>query len=319
MKKYKLYKKVQPVYVNGEELLRYIILPLIIITYISYPILYFFGITATIVYNVSIAVTVVYFKRKMDRLLNILQINFQIAHLQSIVVRCSMFVMILTVLVITDFGFYILVLYQKNNQFNLVHFYCWLLLLFGLPLVYYTIRSARYHYIKNQQDQDYTTILLHVNYELDNFVSIENIQFVNSLNRKSSNIRINKNIRVYSQKEFVTKKSKTRNHYINSNGVREVVHIPSSSNLFLLSWFSLTEDKYYDIEMPFSLEKRIKMNRKPATNNLSVVRGRELKMLQLKIYKNGGMKLFTKDEVLIDCSENKYSESDEECKNVKFK
>jgi hypothetical protein len=319
MKKYKLYREVQPVDLHIEELLRYIILPLIITSYVAYPVLYFYGVEAAIVFNFLIALTTVSSSGKISRLLTILNFKFQTTDLKSVVFRFNFFLLIVTTLIIADFGFYLLVVYQKENEFNIVQFYCWLLLLFGLPTVYYTIRWARYYFIKRQQDQDYTAMLLNVKYDMDNFISIENIQFVNSLNGKSSNITINNNVRVYSQKEFLTKKSKTRNHYVNNEGIREMVHIPSAANLLLLSWFSLTEEKSYNLEIPIPFEKFKKGQGKPTADNLKVVRGKELKILQLEIFKNGRIKLTSKNELLIECLNSNESESGENFKKIYFK
>lgn len=309
--RYKLYKKVKPVYCNFEELLTNIILPLVIASYASYPILYFLGTASAIIYNVILALSANYFHRGLKHYFQFLNDDLKMS--VGFSGFCS-FLIILIVLIISDFGFYLLVLYQKNNEFNIFYFYSWLSLLFGFPLLYYALKLGQYHYVKKHQDQDFVNVVLAVNHDLDLFLDLNNIQFINTANRKSSDIKITNNIRSYSQKEFVTLKTKTRKYYANKEGFRELVQIPINSNTVLLSWFSYVEDKYYAVEIAFPFQKFIKQNDEYQSNKFKICRGRETAPLYLHLYPNGGFKFFYRDIILIDSPENNEIQINEEDK-----
>ncbi|MDR7212086.1 hypothetical protein [Flavobacterium piscis] len=316
MKTYKRYKKVEPVCFNFEALLSYIILPLGIASYISYPILYFLGTKATVIFNIILAFVATYFYKGLKRFITILNNNMDDLRFSSVLFRFVSFLIILVVLLIANFGFYLLVVYQKNNEFNIFHFYSWLLILFGLPLLYYIQRLSYYYYVKSSQEIDFVNVILTIDFDLKLFVSIDNIQFVNTLNRKSSDIKIKNNIKYYSQKEFLALKTKNREYY-DKKGFRELVQIPLNANLLLLSWFSFAEGKYYTVEIPFLFEKLSVEEEKYLVNNLKV-RVKQTKTLQLHFYPNGGIKLFNRDKILIDCPDNKESSISEEYKKLNF-
>jgi hypothetical protein len=314
--KYKLYKKVEPLYLNFEKLLGNIILPLVIASYISYPVLYFFDIKIAILFNVFIALIANHFHKGLKNYLPVLQIN-NLKFGLNFSWFCY-FIIILIVLLITNFGFYLLVLYQKNNEFNSYHFYFWFLILFGFPLLYYIIKSFQFYYIKKNHELDFADIVLAINHDSDFFLSIHNIQFLNTLNRKSSDIKITNNIRWYSQKEFISKKTKSRQYYANKEGFRELVQIPFNSNMLLLSWFSYVENKYYSIKIPFPFTKIIADQENSSADSFTAFRVKQILPLYLHFYLNGGIKFFYKDEIIIDYPFNNESEISEEDKKRFF-
>lgn len=316
MKKYKLYKKVKPVYFNFEELLANIILPLVIVSYAAYPILYFFGTKSAIIFNVLLALIANYFHKGLKKYFQILSNNY--LGLSVNFFRFCSLVIIFIILLIVDFGFYLLVVYQKNNEFNIFHFYSWLLLLFGLPLLYYILKIGQYYYVKKHQEFEFLNILLAVNHDLDLFLAINNIQFINTVSKKSSDIKITNNIRSYTQKEFMATKTKTRNYYANKEGFREQVQIPFNTNSLLLSWFSYVENKYYSIQISFPFDKFIIQQKKHSTDRFKICSIREREPLYLHFYLNGGIKFFYKDEIIIDCPFNNESRISEEDKKRFF-
>ena len=316
MKKYKLYKRVKPVNCNFEQLLANIVLPLVIASYISYPILYFLGTESAILFNAFLAIIANYLHKDLKKHLPLFN-NSEPVFKPGLSRICS-FLILFGILLIADFGFYLLVLYQKKNEFKIFHFYSWLVILFGMPLVYYILKFGHYYFIKKYQDFEFVNIVLAVNHDLDHLLSIHNIQFVNTVNRKSSDIKITSNIRSYSQKEFMTIKTKSRHYYVNKEGYREMVHIPFNANTVFLSWFYYVENKYYEIEIPFPFEKFIEEQEKCSIDKFKVFRGWETKPLYLHFYLNGGVKFFYKDVILIDSPENKEIMISEEDKNIKF-
>jgi hypothetical protein len=316
MKGYKLYKKVKPVYCDFEELLANIILPLAIASYVSYPILYFLGAKSTILFNVFLAVSANYFHKDLKKYFPSFKDNASVFRFVTTCIYPSLIIFI--VLAIADFGFYLLVLYQKNNEFNLFYFYFWLIILFGMPLFYYILKVGQYYFTKKYQDLEFVNIVLAVNHDTDHFLAIHNIQFVNSVNKKSSDIKITNNIGLYSQKEFMTMKTKSRHYYLSKEGFREMVQIPVNANLVLLSWFCYVGKKYYEVEIPFPFEKFIEEQEKCSINKFKELRGRETKPLYLHLYLNGGVKFFYNDVILIDCPENKEQQISEEHKKMKF-
>ncbi|MCI9845703.1 hypothetical protein [Flavobacterium pectinovorum] len=167
MKKYKLYKKVKPVYCNLEQLLANIVLPLVIASYISYPILYFFSTKSAIIFNFFLAFIAILFHKSLKKYLFVLNNND--LGFRTIFYSFASFLIVFIVLSITDFGFYLLVVYQKENQFNVSHFYLWIIILFGLPLLYYILKLGQYYFVKKYQDYDFINIVLAVNHDLDLF------------------------------------------------------------------------------------------------------------------------------------------------------
>lgn len=303
MKGYKLYKKVNPVYCNLEELLANIILPLVIASYISYPILYFLGTKSTILFNVFLAVSANYFHKNLKKYFPSFKDNKSV--FRPVLIWFCYFLIIFIVLAIADFGFYLLVLYQKNNEFNRLHFYSWLIILFGIPLFYYILKFGQYYFIKKHQDLEFLNIVLAVNHDADHILEINNIQFVNSVNRKSSDIKITNNIRLYSQKEFMARRTKSRHYYLTKEGFKQLVQIPFNANMVLLSWFCYEGNKCYEAEISFPFEKFIEEQQKCVTDKFKLYRDSETKPLHLHLYLNGGVKFFYNDVILADCPEDK--------------
>jgi hypothetical protein len=316
MKRYKLYKNVKPFHCNFEALLANIVLPLVIASYISYPVLYFLGTKSAIIFNIFLALGINYFHKGLKHYLPVFTNNVPVFRINFSWLFSSLVIFI--VLFIVDFGFYLLVLYQKKNEFNIFHFYSWLVILFGLPLLYYLLKLCQYYFVKKYQDIEFINIILTINHDLDLFLAIKNIQFVNTANRKSSDIKITNNIRSYSQKGFMAMKTKSRHYYVNKEGFREMVQIPFNANTVLLSWFSYVENKYYAVETPFPFEKFIKEQKKKSMDTFKVFRGREIKLLYLHLYLHGGFKFFCNDIILIDSPENKDCQITEEDKRMKF-
>lgn len=303
MKGYKLYKKVKPVYCNLEELLANIILPLVIASYTSYPILYFLGTKSTILFNVFLAASANHFHKNLKKYFPSFKDNTSVFRFITTYIYPSLIIFI--VLIIADFGFYLLVLYQKNNEFNLFYFYSWLILLIGVPLFYYSIKVGQYYFLKKHQDLEFVNIMLAVNHDTDHFLAIHNIQFLNSVNKKSSDIKITNNIGLYSQKEFMTMKTKSRHYYLSKERFRELVQIPVNANTVLLSWFCYIEKKCYEVEIPFPFEKFIGEQKEFLTDKFKIFRGSETKPLYLHIYLNGGVKFFYNDVILVDYPKKK--------------
>lgn len=312
-----MYKKAEPVSVNFEELLSSIVLPLVVASYVAYPVIYFFGTTATVFFNSILALLAVRFHKGLKKFIPILNLNGEDAGFKSFCYPILSFLLILSILSIADFGFYLLVLYQKKNEFSLFLFCSWLLILFGLPLLYYIFKSGQYYYQKRQQDLEFMNIILAINHDLDLFLAIDNIQFINTVKRNSSDIKIKNNIRYYSQKEFISAKTKNRQYYASKEGFRELVQIPLNTDTVLISWFSYVEDKYYSIEIPFSFEELITESEKSPTEKLKVFR-KLTRILYLHLYLNGGARFFYKDKILIDSPVNTERLISEEDKKMKF-
>jgi hypothetical protein len=316
MKRYKVYKKVKPVCCNFEDLLANIVLPLVIASYISYPILYFLGTKSVIIFIFFLALSANHFHKGLKKYLPAFNSNNSVFS-AGLSWFCS-FLIIFIIVLIADFGFYLLVLYQKNNEFNIFHFYTWLVVVFGTPILYYILKFGQYNLAKKYQHREFVNIVLAVNHDLDHFLSIDTIQFVNTVSRKSSDIKISNNIRTYSQKEFIAKKTKSRHYYLNKEGFREMVQIPFNANSVVLSWFSYVENKYYEVEVPFPFRKFIEEQEKCLIDKFKVFSGTETKPLYLHLYLNGGVKFFYKDVILIDSPENKEKQINEEDKIMKF-
>ncbi|PJJ08628.1 hypothetical protein CLU83_1914 [Flavobacterium sp. 1] len=327
MKKYKFYKKIEPVYFDSKEFICYLFFPIMLASCISYPILYLLDVKATIIFNVILALVANFFYNGLknatpngsngnngNNSLGVLSIFFEIIY------YFSTFLTVFIVLFITDFGFYLLVVYQKTNQFNPLYFYLWLFTLFGLPVLYFAIKISNYYYIKWRQAVAYVTLILDVKHDLELICCVDNIQFVNTLNRKSSNFKINNYLDYYSPQ---TIEVMDKIYYTNKAVFRELVQIPFDTDMLLITWFSFVEDKCYSAEIPFPFKKLKIEQEKYPESKLRMLRGKETKPLLLHIYLNGGIKLFNKEGVLlIDSANNKevpISKEDKEIKLLRFR
>lgn len=109
-----------------------------------------------------------------------------------------------------------------------------------------------------------------------------------------------------------------RNYYLEKDVFSNTIHMPFDADCLFMSWYSIIEDKYYDIEVPFPFEKLVIEQEKYPTDVSAVLRGKKTKRLNLHIHANGGVRLFNSDMVLINLAENFPSVITDEVRNNKI-
>lgn len=305
MKKYSSYQKTEKVYFSGE--FAFPIVLVAIASLISYVLLYLFGIGIAILFNLVISwlsYGYLYYYGKSN-------IGITFDFLKGVLLFIS-------VLLFVDYGVYVLVVYQKSGVFNLLYFQLWLSILFGVPILYYCFQYLRYFFEARKQALRYFKVSLTVHHDRELLIQIDNIQFVNTTNVTMSDIKLEKAPCFYSQEELKKYDSRNRNHYLEQNYYDGRINMPFDSNFLYMSWYSIIEDKYYDIELPFPYEKLTIEQEKYPTDVSAILRGKKAKKLNLHIYENGGICLFNEDTILIDHSESTPTAITEEKRNEKI-
>lgn len=304
-KNYSSYKKTKEVYFGGD--LAFPIAAALLAALITYGLFYFFGFTAGIIFNVVISWCVYFFMYYFGKSNTGITFDFLLG------VAC-----ISGVLLFVDYGVYALVVYQKTGMFNKLYFQLWLCVLFGIPISYYAFRHGSYYLAEKSMATEYLRVPLKIRHDRELLMYIDNIQFVNASRRTMSDIKLEKPNCFYSESELNKMDSSNRNYYLVESIYNEMIHMPFGADSLLMSWYSVIEDKYYDIELPFPFEKLTIEQEKYPTNVSKVLRGKKTKRLNLHIHANGGIRLFNDDMVLIDLEENIPTVISEEVRNEKI-
>lgn len=310
MKKYSVYQKSESVYFGPE--LAFPIALILIASAITYGLLYFLGIVTAILFNVIISWCAYYFVHSYRSDARI-TFNF----IKGVL-------LILAILLFVDYGVYALVTYQKTGIFKKLYFQMWLIATFGVPVLFYTfyfiIEYSRNYFSGTQMAYYFFKVLLDIDYDRELLTYIDNIQFINTSKKVSSDIKLEKIPCFYSEQELKEMESDSiRNYYLEKSFYSEMTQLPFGTDLLKISWFSIIEDKYYDLELPFPFDKISIENQKYSTNASSILRGKKTKPLTLHIHANGGVRLFNSDTVLINHLESVPSPISAEERNKKIK
>jgi Tfp pilus assembly protein PilF len=307
MKKYSSYQKTAAVYFSGESV--FPIGLILIASAITYGLYYFLGMGIALFFNVLISWCFhfyLYFYGK-----NSVRITFDFL---------KGFVLILTFLLFVDYGVYTLVVYQKTGMYNELYFQLWLSILVGIPTVYNVFKYGRYYFAEWRMAANYLKVSLKIHYDRELLTYIDTVQFANTSKRTMSDIKLEKAPCFYSEEELKKMEDNcTRNYYLEKSVFSDTIHLPFGANKLFMSWYSIVEDKYYDIELPFPFEKMILEREKYPTNVSGILRGKKTKRLNLHIHSNGGIRLFNTDTVLIDHLDSIPTSITEEVRNEKIK
>ena len=228
-------------------------------------------------------------------------------------------VLIFGLLLFIDYGVYTLVVYQKTGIFNRHYFQLWLLVLLSTPTMYYVFQYGRFYFHERKMVVNYLKVSLDIDYDKELLMYIDAIQFVNTSKRTMSDIKLEKAPCFYSEAELKKMEDSRRNYYLEKSAFSDTIHLPFDTNKLFMSWYSIVEDTYYDIELSFPFEKMILERDKYPTNVLGILRRKKTKHLNLHIHANGGIKLFNSDTVLINHFNSIPTSITEEVRNEKIK
>lgn len=305
MKNYSKYKKAKEVYLSPE--FAFPIAVIVMASAITYGCLYFLGITVAILFNVFISFCGNFFFYYYGKSSTHITLEFLI----RVALTTAFFLFI-------DYGVYALVIYQKTDVFNKLYLYIWLTIIVGGPFLYYVFQHSRYYFQEKSMAVTYIKVFLKVHHDRELLSYIDTIQFVNTARCTMSDIKLEKPNCFYSESELNKMDSSDRNYYTGKSVFSEMIHLPFGTDSLFMSWYSIIEDKYYDIEVPFPFEKLVIEQEKYPTNVSAALRGKKTKKLNLHIHENGGIRLFSEDEVLIDLPESIPTVISEEQRNEKI-
>lgn len=286
MKNYSSYQKTKQVYFGGDNPLPALIL---IASVITYGLFYFLGMGIALFFNAFISFCGYFYFYYYGKSNQRITLEF-----------LAGVVLILVLLLSVDYGVYALVVYQKTGFFNTLYFQIWLLILLGTPTVYYLYKYGSFYLNERKMAVNYLKVYLTIDYDRELLTHIDRIQFVNVAKRTMSDIKLEKAPCFYSDEELKKMPDSDQNYYLENSAFSDMIHMPFGANLLFMSWYSIIEDKYYDIELPFPFEKMTLEREKYPTNVPGILRGKKAKSLNLHILSNGGIKLFNSDTVLIN-------------------
>lgn len=291
-KNYRFYEKTDEVYISSE--FAFPIAVLFIASLITYGLLYFFGIFIAVLFNVIISFIGNFYFYYYGKSSTAITVEFLI----RVALVSGVFLFI-------DYGVYALVEYQNTGVFNKLYFYLWLTLILGVPVLYYIFQYSRYYFKETTMAITYLKVPLTVHHDRELLTVIDNILFVNTTNRTMSDIKLEKPLCFYSEDELLKlEDDNSIHHYVEKDVFYSRINMPFEADTLFMTWYSIIEDKYYDIELHFPFEKLVIEQEKYPTNVSTVLRGKKTEMINLHIHTNGGIRLFNNDSVLIDVSES---------------
>lgn len=288
MKHYSSYKKTEEVYFSRELVIPGLLL-LTTAALISYGFLYFFGSAISVLFNVLLSWCLCFYFYYYGKSDNRIGIEFLIGVLLTT-----------GLLLFVDYGIYALVIYQKTGLFNKLYFQLWIAVLTGIPTVYYAFKLGHYYLSEWRMAANYLKTSLRIHHDRELLTHIDAVQFVNTSKFTMSDIKLEKAPCFHSEEELEKMTDKnTRNYCLEKSAFLGTIHLPFDADSLFMSWYSIVEDKYYNIELPFPFKKMIIVQEKYPANVFRILRGKKTKQLNLHILANGGIHLFNSDAVLI--------------------
>lgn len=284
---YHSYKRIDPVYFSGE-----IFFPiglLFVAALISYGLLYIAGLGLALFFNVVIAWCSYFYLHYYGKSSAHITFEFLMG-----------FFTVLALLLFVDYGVYALVTYQKTGFFNGLYFLIWSVILFGSPTVYYIHYFGSNYNARIRLAKTYFKASFGVYHDRELLTYIDSIAFVNSSKKLMSDIKLENNIPFYSDKELAKMEISSKYQNLNQSVFSSLINIPFGTDQFQMSWYSIIEDKYYTLKVPFPSDKLILEEEKYPMDESKTLRGQKSKRMYLHIYQNGGIKLYNEDVILLD-------------------
>ncbi|RUT71581.1 hypothetical protein D0817_05310 [Flavobacterium cupreum] len=291
MKKYTSYKRIDPVYFSGE-----IFFPiglLAVAACITYGLLYFLGIGLALFFNVVIAWIANFFMYYYGKS----SANITFEFLAGVVG-------VLALLLFVDYGVYALVAYQKTGVFQGWYFTVWFSIVFGSPVGYYVYKFSSNYQARIRLAKTYFKASFGVYHDRELLTYIDSIAFVNTSKKLASDIELLNDISFFSEQELEEMEPTAKYYHLQQSAFSCLIHIPFGADRFEMSWYSIIEDQYYTLNIPFPYAELLLEQEKYPLDEPEVLRGKKSKRIQLHLYPNGGLKLYTEDLVLLDFPES---------------
>lgn len=305
-KKYTSFKRIDPVYFSGE-----IFFPiglLFVAACITYGLLYIFGLGLAIIFNVAIAWIANFFMYYYGK--STANITFEFL---------AGVVGVLALLLFVDYGVYALVAYQKAGVFQGWYFAIWFSILFGSPIGYYIYKFNSNYNARIRLAKTYFKASFGVYHDRELLTYIDSIAFINASKNLVSDIEVLNDVSFYADKELDEMEPTAKYYHLQQSAFSRLIYIPFDSDRFEMSWYSIVEDQYYTLNVPFPYAELLLEQEKYPLDEPEVLRGKKSKRIQLHLYQNGGLKLYTEDLVLLDFPESTPTQISPQQKEDKIK
>ncbi len=289
LKNYTHYRKAEEPYFNLSELLFFPVTPLAVVAVVSYILLFFLGLFPTIVVNVIAAIvanTIYLGLRNFSP-------NGGTRRKTDFVETLPTFFIILGLEFIINVGVYIVVTYQKTGVFYGWFFYGWLFVVLGIPILYFLTRHLAYLHLLGFQNRCFKSLYLSVAYDAELQVYIEKIAFLNTKKKLAGQPYIDGHVVLPYPEQLKAMSLEDRNRYLYGRIFSETIYIPIDTDRLVLSWYSLTENIYYqdEIEFPYSKLFYEENNHTPNTR---------IKPITLSIREEGRIGLYSREGTIIE-------------------
>lgn len=207
---------------------------------------------------------------------------------------------ILSILTIANIGTYLIVQYQKTTVFNDIAFYIWAFVVFGLPVLYYVFRYAKYNYLVYSQAVNYTEISLHIKHDPEFLIKTDEIHFINYTKKRIAKCTFKKDREFDSQKTLESLTIFERNKILFSPAFNKRVYVPVNTNLVKIGYYSISEDTYYQDEIIFPYNQLIFEENKYPLNKSKTLRGKKTEPLSINFYEKGRIEIFSGTKLLLE-------------------
>jgi len=155
-----------------------------------------------------------------------------------------------------SFGEYHFIQYIKTGVLNKLYFFSWLAVLLGAPTLYFAPIYIKRYLTLRFLVNNYVEAVLILFHHNDLPVYVESVKFIDSKKKIKSKIKLNSY-----EDDFHSFENTYPDNRINflKNPKRYIFrhheNIPLRTDIVSISWYSLSEDKYYEAEVPLSLSE----------------------------------------------------------------
>lgn len=312
------YTKAKAPFFNLSEFLTFPVLPLTAVAVVSYPILYFFGFVPMLVANILIAFIAngIYHGYRNATPNGAHSRPRAVPGFVAVLALLPSFLIILSAELIINAGVYILVIYQKTGVFHAWLFCVWLFVVFGIPGLYFFARYQSYRRLLYFQARHFRPLSLTVISDGELGIHLEEIAFLNTERKLMGSASAGERVSVARRNDMHTMSLEKRNAYLHSSAFSTTIHIPKDADRLRLSWYSATEDSWYQEEIVFPFQKLVYIQNKYPLDQPKLLRGERTHPVTLSVREGGRIHLYNRETDIIAPVVVKTVTADEEKKRA---
>ncbi len=301
MKPFTSYTKAEAPFFNLSEFLTLPVLPLTAVAVVSYPVLYFLGLVPMLVVNVLIAfvATGIYHGLKNAAPNGARPRSRAVPGYIVMLSMLPAFLVILSAELIVNAGVYILVIYQKTKVFHGWYFCAWMFVVFGIPGLYFFARHLSYRRLLYFQARHFRPLTLSVIWDAELQIYMEEIVFLNTERKLLGSAFVNGRPAMRRATTH-TMSLKERNAYLYNTAFATTTHIPKDADRLRVSWYSATEDCWYQEEISFPFQKLPYIENNYPLNQSKLLRGERTKPVTLSVGEGGRVHMYSREYAVIE-------------------